>query len=301
MPASPAIHILDLAFIEPEAIAAFLIETQKGPVLVECGPHSVFANLEAALGRHGYRPEDISHVFLSHIHFDHAGAAWALAQRGAVIHVHPAGYKHLLDPSRLYQSASRIYGDQMEKLWGRMEGIAEAQMRAAEPGQAIRAGEWEFIPWFTPGHAVHHIAWQVGTAVFTGDVGGCRIGQGPVVPPCPPPDIDVEAWQDSIRLLRSLDAERFYLTHFGAYADIGPLLDTLEARLLDWAAWMRPHAEQQRPQEELVPLFQAYVAQQLRDAGAQEADLAKYEAANPAFMSVGGLMRYWSRKLSPAG
>lgn len=298
--ATPPIHVLDLEFIEPEAIAAFLVETREGPVLVECGPHSVFHQLEAALGRHGYRPEDVRHVFLSHIHFDHAGAAWALAQQGAIIHVHPAGYKHLLDPSRLYHSASRIYGDQMERLWGRMEGIAEAQMKASEAGRAVQVGEWQFIPWFTPGHAVHHIAWQVGKAVFTGDVGGCRIGSGPAVPPCPPPDIDVEAWQDSIRLLRGLDADTFYLTHFGAYTDIGPLLDGLESRLLDWAGWMRPYAEQQRPAEELVPLFQAYVAQQLREAGAGEADLAKYEAANPAFMSVGGLLRYWGRKQLPA-
>ena len=126
------IHVLDLHFKVESAIASFLVETSEGPILIETGPHSTFEFLKKGLEKHGYQPSDVKHVFLTHIHFDHAGAAWAFAETGAKVYVHPFGYKHLLDPSKLYNSAKRIYGDEMETLWGDMKSIPEDQLFAVE-------------------------------------------------------------------------------------------------------------------------------------------------------------------------
>lgn len=290
------IHTLDLHFQVPGTIASFVIETSEGPVLIETGPHSVFGNLTDGLQRLGYRVGDVKHVLLSHIHFDHAGAAWALAAEGAKVYVHPVGRPHLLDPTRLYESARRIYQGQMEVLWGRMEGIPDQQLLAVDDGERLAIGDTTFTAWHTPGHAKHHIAWQLNTEVFTGDVGGCRIQGGPVVPPCPPPDIHLEHWFASIARLRKLAPSRLYLTHFGPVSDVGPHLDVLERMLRDWANWMKPEWEAGNAPEEIVPRFQAYVSGQLRKAGASDAMLLQYEAANPSWMSVAGLLRYWKQQ-----
>lgn len=290
------IQVFDLHFKTDQTIAAFLVETSAGPILVETGPHSVFEHLREALAEHGYQPEDIQHVFLSHIHFDHAGAAWAFAEQGATVYVHPAGYRHLQDPTKLYQSAKRIYGDEMESLWGDMRIIPEDRLVSVADEQVIQVGEQSLQAWHTPGHASHHIAWQLGEAIFTGDVAGVRIGDGPVVPPCPPPDVFLEAWFDSIQTLRKLAPQALYLTHFGRVEDVGQHLDQLEAILRSWADWMKGPFEAGRDPQEVTPEFQAYVAEQLRDAGLDEAGVAQYEAANPSWMSVAGLMRYWKKR-----
>ncbi|MDX1906953.1 MAG: MBL fold metallo-hydrolase [Bacteroidia bacterium] len=290
------IHTLDLHFQIPHAVAAFVVETSAGPVLVETGPYSTYPHLVQGLKALGYVPGDIRHVLLSHIHFDHAGAAWALAAAGATIYVHPAGYKHLLDPARLYGSAQRIYGDMMETLWGAMKPIPADQLVAPEHGETFYIGDTTFTAWYTPGHAVHHIAWQTDDTLFTGDVGGCKIMDGPVVPPCPPPDIDIEAWVSSLHLMRELAPARLYLTHFGEITTPEPHLTALETRLLDWAAWMKPWFEAGTPAQEIIPVFQQYVYAQLQASGVAADDLAAYEAANPAFMSVAGLLRYWQKK-----
>jgi len=135
-----------------------------------------------------------------------------------------------------------------------------------------------------------------GGAVFTGDVAGVRIHGGPVMPPCPPPDIQVEDWQQSIELLRGIPSKTMYLTHFGPVTDKLAHLDALEQHLLDWAEWMRPYAEQDTPAAEIVPAFQEFVKQNLMAQGVTPDFIQRYEAANPAFMSVAGLLRYWKKK-----
>ena len=290
------IHTIDLEFQISHAIASFVVPTDEGPVVIETGPHSVFPHLEAELQRLGYQVSDVKHVLLSHIHFDHAGAAWAFAKAGARVYVHPVGYKHLLDPSRLYGSAKRIYGDMMEKLWGLMEGIPENQLIAVEDQTELNIGGVDFKAWHTPGHANHHIAWQMGEVVFTGDVAGCKIDQGPVVPPCPPPDINIEKWLHSIQILRNLNPKALYLTHFGQVDDVSQHLDDLETILWDWANWIKPHFEAGKDPQSVTPAFQAYTDQQLYDAGLDEAGVRRYSAANPAWMSVAGLFRYWKKR-----
>lgn len=288
---------LDLRFLgTPETIAAFLYETSDGPVLFECGPHSVFPVLGQELAKHGYAPTDIKALFLTHIHFDHAGAAWALAANGTQIYVHPRGYKHLHDPGRLYASAARIYGDKMEYLWGKMKGISTELLHATEHREVITIGDTVVTALHTPGHAVHHIAWQIGNDIVAGDVAGCKIDDGPVVPPCPPPDIDLEAWEESIEVLRQAKPAALYLTHFGEVTDTEQHLTDLRTILWDWANFIKPYYLNGTDAAEVTPKFAAYARRQLENAGCNEDLIQKYEYANPAWMSVAGLLRYWAQK-----
>ncbi|MEL6730349.1 MAG: MBL fold metallo-hydrolase [Bacteroidota bacterium] len=295
------VHTLDLHFKVESAIASFLVETSEGPVLVETGPHSTFEMLKKGLATHGYTPADIQHVFLTHIHFDHAGGAWAFAETGAKVYVHPFGYKHMLDPTKLYNSAKRIYGDEMESLWGEMHAIPADQLISVEDESEIQVGDHTFKALHTPGHASHHIAWQIGEEIFTGDVAGCRVNLGPVVPPCPPPDIDVEAWERSIQRILSLNPQKLYLTHYGEVTDIQAHFGELSERLQGWKAWMKPYFEAGTSPAEVTPKFQAFAAKELRDAGVPEDEIPMYEAANPAWMSVAGLLRYWKKYLEKQG
>lgn len=298
------ISTIDLFFLEGrETIASFLIETSAGPVLVETGPHSTFPHLERGLAARGYKPEDIKHVFLSHIHLDHAGAAWALAKKGAKIYVHPFGARHLKRPEKLLESARRIYKDDMDRLWGDFEPIEGGQIEEVSQGATYTIGDAVFTAWHTPGHAVHHIAWQLDDKLFTGDVAGVKILDGPVVPPCPPPDINLEDWKDSLELIRKLDIKQLFLTHFGPVEkeQIAAHLDELEKHLDAWANWMKPYWEKGIPAGEVTPLFQEYVRKEMENMGCSEELIELYEHANPSWMSVAGLLRYWKKKAEKAG
>ncbi|MFQ5446397.1 MAG: MBL fold metallo-hydrolase [Saprospiraceae bacterium] len=278
-----------------QTIAAFIVETPAGPVLIETGPHSAFPALEKGLLTAGYSPQDMRHVFLTHIHFDHGGAAWEFARHGATVYVHPLGEWHLAHPEKLYASARQIYKDEMETLWGALNPIPKAQLRAVEHGEIIEVGGTVFRAWHTPGHAVHHIAWQVNDVLFTGDAGGICIGGGVVVPPCPPPDINIGAWMKSIDLIEKLKPSALYLTHFGRVDAVGQHLDALRQILKDWALWMKPYFESGATTAEVTPVFQKYVAAQLMTSGIEGENLARYETANPSWMSVTGLLRFWRK------
>lgn len=290
------VHTLDLNFLNAgEAIAAYVIPTENGAVLVECGPHSTVDRLTDGLAKLGLRPTDIHTLLLTHIHFDHAGAAWWFAQQGTKVYVHPRGYKHLLSPERLYESARMIYRDKMDELWGKMEPISPDQLISVEDGALIDADGVKFKAIYTPGHAVHHIAWQLDEVVFTGDVGGVKIGEGLVVPPCPPPDIHVADWLDSIEAIRKSGAERLYLTHYGPVDEVAEHLELLAACLQKYVDWMRPHALAGTLPEVIVPQFVEFVETDFRAAGMSEELIVSYRAANPAWMSVAGLLRYLTK------
>lgn len=283
------------------AVAAFAVPGTDGVTLVETGPYATLPNLREALRRHGYGLEDVRHVLLTHIHLDHAGAAWALAAAGASIYVHPVGVRHLAQPEKLMASARMIYGADMDRLWGEMRPIPADRLIPVGHGESLVLGGHLFRAWHTPGHASHHIAWQFGKAVFTGDVAGIRIGSHAVVqPPCPPPDIDIPAWEESIACLSSLQPASLFLTHFGEVTDVDEHLEALRAELAAWAAWMRPYFLASAPVAEVIPRFERFVEERLSAAGVEGADRLRYRYANPAWMSVAGLMRFW-KKSAPQG
>lgn len=291
------IQTLDLNFLEnDEAIASYLIESDEGPLLIETGPYSTFPKLELELNKYGYKPEDIKHVFITHIHFDHAGAAWKFAEYGAKVYLHPFGEKHMADPSKLTASAKMIYKDDMDRLWGEMKSIPKELLHPTEHEEVIKIGELEVKSWHTPGHANHHIAWQIGGNLFTGDVAGVKIGEGPVVAPCPPPDINLEKWQKSIDLIRKITPTKLYLTHFGAVTDIESHLIALEKDLYNTANIIKDYLNKELSLPEMEAQFITYVKEHLKAMGLTNSVLKQYDAANPPFMSVAGLVRYWQKK-----
>lgn len=291
------IQILDLNFLETkDAIASFLVKTDLGPILIECGPESTYPALKKAVQNLGYDMHDIKHVLLTHIHFDHAGAAWRLAALGAKIYVHPVGKPHLESPEKLWNSAKLIYGEDMDRLWGEMRPIPENQVIPVNDGEILEFGSTNIKALHTPGHAVHHIAWNYEGNIFTGDVAGVKIDGGPVVPPCPPPDIQIEAWKKSLAILKAENPKALYLTHFGIIDQINPHLDSLSHILDDWACWIKPYFEQDEEQHLVVPKFMAFTQSQLKKEDCSEELLKVYEYANPSWMSVAGLYRYWKLK-----
>lgn len=293
------IHTLDLNFLEnSEAIASYLIETSDGPILIETGPYSTFPILKNELSKIGYKPEDIKHVFITHIHLDHAGSAWKFAEYGAMVYLHPFGERHMADPSKLMASAKMIYKDDMDRLWGDMKSIPTEQLHSTNHEEVIKIGKIEVKSWHTPGHANHHIAWQIEDNLFTGDVAGVKIGEGPVVAPCPPPDIDLEKWQTSIDIIRKISPKKIYLTHFGVVNEIERHLIALEKDLYETAELIKGYIEKEISLQEMEVLFINHVDKSLRALNLTELMLKQYDAANPPFMSVAGLVRYWKKKLN---
>ena len=292
-------HVIDLHFQGfDQVIAAFLIESSDGPVLIETGPYSTFPSLQGGLALHGYHISDIKHVLLSHIHFDHAGATWAFAEEGATIYLHPFGVNHMHDPSRLVASATVIYGDQMDLLWGKMKKIPEENLKPVKHGAKLKIGDQEFVALHTPGHAKHHIAWQWGETIFAGDLAGVKIAGGPVVPPCPPPDINLEDWNKSIDLVLSKKPSSLVLTHFGVEKDPAGHMREMKEILNNWAFWIKVKEESGFTNEEITSQFIDYTSDQLREKEVSEIGIKQYEAANPSWMSVAGLVRYWKKKAS---
>jgi len=290
------VTVLDLQFRGPGTVAAFLVRTSAGPALVETGPESLYADLQAAVEAQGFALEDVRDVFLTHIHLDHGGAAWRLARHGARIHLHPAGAAHLQDPARLMRSARRVYGDALDRLWGRMEPIAADRLVAVEDGGQVRLGDTVLEALHTPGHASHHITWRLGDGLFTGDVGGIRLDSGPVIPPFPPPDVDLEAWLASIVRMRAAAPACLFPTHFGLKEDAAFHFASLEENLHLLAGWMRDQLAAGMEEDALVPPFQAFLRGLLLGHGLSEEDVRHYELADPAYMSVYGLGRYWRAK-----
>ncbi|WP_339923286.1 MBL fold metallo-hydrolase [uncultured Cyclobacterium sp.] len=293
-----SIEIIDLKFQQAEkTIASFLIRGAGKPVLVETGPHSTWGELKSSLDRLDIKPGDLGALLLSHIHFDHAGAAWELAKEGVKIYLHPMGLPHLANPERLWKSAAKIYGDdQMDKLWGPMETIDERLLVPLEDGEMVTIGDLTFTAIHSPGHAIHHIAWKLNDVIFTGDVGGVKINNGPVVPPCPPPDINIEDWKSSVEKILDHHPKKLYLTHFGEITNPQEHLAQLIEVLDEWAMWMKVQFDKGRDLEEITPDFMNYTSQQLNRHGASKDLQSLYEYANPSWMSVSGLMRYWKLK-----
>ena len=291
------IHVLDTRHLgRAGIIAATALESEDGLILFDTGPESTFETVAAQLPERGFSLQDVRHVFLSHIHFDHAGAAWRFAQLGATIYVHPRGAPHLTHPTKLVASATRLYGDDMQRLWGKIDPVPQERVRVLENNDVVRIGQFEIQAIATPGHASHHHIYHWGDSVFGGDVAGVRLGGGPPVPPFVPPELEIEAWLESIAKIRRLNPAKLYLPHFGLVK--GPIsehLDALEERVSRWSIWFRDRLRDGDDEQKLTPAFHEFVANELRSAGATGKELADYEQADPSFMAVSAAIRYWRK------
>lgn len=292
------IHTLDLNFQNiPNSIAAYLIPHRNGGVLVECGPGSTLPVLQDALAGHGLTPGDISDVLVSHIHLDHAGSAGWWARQGARIHVHDFGAQHMIDPSRLLKSATRIYGSQMDALWGEYLPVPEEQVHRLHDNDVIEIEGLVFDVIDTPGHARHHLVYHFEDVCFTGDVGGIRIpmaGQSsPVRIPAVPPEFHLESWRESMERLNQVDFQRIAPTHFGIYNDAKEHIAAVMQGLDDLEAWMEEVFPFDPSPEEARTKFQAWLAGQSTDL--KNENVAAYEAAIPTSMTADGIMRYWRK------
>jgi glyoxylase-like metal-dependent hydrolase (beta-lactamase superfamily II) len=201
------------------------------------------------------------------------------------VYVHERGAPHLANPDRLLESARRLYGDDMDRLWGEFLAVPESQLRILTGGETLFGGEFEVA--YTPGHASHHVSYLHGDTAFVGDVGGVRITTPSLtIPPTPPPDIDLEAWHESIQLVASWGPERLAMTHFGPSEDVGAQLAELGERLDDWAARVR---------EQDVETFIAGIREEIR-GGAEPGTADAYEQAAAPQQLYAGLERYWRKR-----
>jgi glyoxylase-like metal-dependent hydrolase (beta-lactamase superfamily II) len=254
-----------------------------GDLLVDPGPASCLQALLQAL--EGRRPRGL---LLTHVHLDHAGASGSLVRRwpDLEVYVHKRGARHLSDPSRLLRSARRLYGEDLERLWGPVEPVPRRNLRVLAGGEEL-AGGWQVA--HVPGHASHHVAYRHDGTAFVGDVGGVRIPPSRlVIPPTPPPDIDVDAWHRSIELVAAWRPERVAVTHFGAFEDVDAHLEDLARRLDAWAAVARDGGRD---------AFIARVGEEIgRGSGDDLATAAAFAQATPVEQQYAGLERYWRKR-----
>ena len=293
------IHILDTRQLGlPGIVAATALETDDGIALFDTGPESTFDNVIVDLRKAGFQTKDVRHVFLSHIHFDHAGAAWRFAESGSTIYVHPRGAAHLIDPAKLIESATRIFGDNMQRLWGKIAPVPAERVKILEDNEVVRVPPLEIRAIETPGHASHHHVYQWGDNVFGGDIAGVRIGSGPPMPPFVPPELNVEAWRDSIARIRKLNPANLYLPHFGKVGgSISQHLDQLDERVARWPQWFREKIRSGANEEQLRSEFAALEHSEIESVlvTRHSSLVTLYEAADPSYMAVGAAIRYWKK------
>jgi glyoxylase-like metal-dependent hydrolase (beta-lactamase superfamily II) len=271
---------LDLRHLGHErVIGSYLLQTEDGLALQDCGPTTCVPELKVRLAEQGLELADVRHLLLSHIHLDHAGAAGVLVREhpGLQVHVSEIGAPHLVDPSRLERSARRLYGDDFDRLWGELAPV---------PGENVHVVGDETLGLATfpsPGHASHHVCYldREGT-LYAGDAAGVRIRPSEfVLPPTPPPEVDLEAWERTIDELERREPKRLALIHFGVFEDVQRHLEELRRRLREWAQRVRLGATEEQ--------FAAEAAADLAD------DQAAYEQAMPFWQSYAGLRRYWEK------
>ena len=268
-------------------IGAYLIETADGSALFDCGPASALPVLEAGLRERGLDLADVRHLLLSHIHLDHAGAAGAIVREHPHVQVHVSaiGAPHLVDPSRLEASARRLYGDSFDDLWGELVPVPEENVH-------VVGDEVVGLACFpTPGHASHHVCFaHADGTLYAGDAAGVRIAPSRLVlPPTPPPDVDVGAWSATLDELERRAPKQLALVHFGVFDDVGRHLAELRSRLGEWEQIVEDGATQ----DEFVARAHAGLGELDDD------DLQAVERAMPMWQSYAGLKR-WVEKVKPS-
>jgi glyoxylase-like metal-dependent hydrolase (beta-lactamase superfamily II) len=263
-------------------IGSYLLDTDDGPAVFDCGPTTTLETLKAGLDERGVGLGEVRHLLLSHIHLDHSGAAGVIVREHPHVQVHVSaiGAPHLVDPSRLETSARRLYGDSFDRLWGELAPVPEANVHVV--GERVLG--LDCFP--SPGHASHHVCYlDADGTMYAGDAAGVRIAPQPLVlPPTPPPDVDVAAWDATLDEIARREPARLALVHFGVVDDVTRHLESLRERLHAWADLVAGGATQEE--------FEAAVRS---ESGAQD---AAYTQAMPLWQSYAGLKR-WADKLRP--
>jgi glyoxylase-like metal-dependent hydrolase (beta-lactamase superfamily II) len=293
---------VDLDFLGiPEIIATAVIEGPAGVALIDPGPSTTLGNLRSALDRKGISVKDVRQILVTHIHLDHAGAVGTLVREnpGIEVFVHERGARHMIDPAKLLASAERLYGADMDRLWGEFLPVPEGRIRALQGEERITVGGRDLQVAYTPGHASHHVSYfdPASRVAFVGDTAGIRRGSGLcVMPPTPPPDVDLEAWQVSADRILAWDPDTLFLTHFGPFHGARLHFTDLADRLALWSRLVQRLLAD--PALDDGGRLQAFVREAMlelrRKVGEVEAE--KYSRAGRLDYSWQGLARYWTKK-----
>jgi glyoxylase-like metal-dependent hydrolase (beta-lactamase superfamily II) len=281
-------HVIDLGHQGPGVVASYLLETEDGPALFDCGPTTCIPALEAGLGAHDLELTDVRHLLLSHIHLDHAGAAGVLVRKhpGLQVHVSEVGAPHVVDPTRLEASARRLYGDAFDLLWGELAPIPSGNVHVV----GDRVAGLECFP--TTGHAWHHVSYLAADGtLYAGDAVGVRLQGGAfVMPPCPPPEFDLESWEATIQEIERRAPARLALIHFGLFEDVQEHLAALRETLARWSQRVEDGMDEE-----------AFIAAARFDVARVDPDLVDdLQRAGPYWHHFRGIERYWRKKREAA-
>ncbi len=289
----------DMHLGRPHVIATYLLLGDE-PALVDPGPASTLAVLEAGLAAHGVELNDLRALVLTHIHLDHAGATGELVRRypHLRVYVHQRGAPHMAAPEKLIRSAARLYGDQMGRLWGPIVPVPEANITILRGGETLRLGRRALRVFDAPGHASHHLIYldERNGAAFVGDTGGVCIPDRLIPRPAtPPPDIDIEAWLGTLDLLGSLAPRALLITHFGPMYEPATYLADYRATLLRWAEAVRAGLASGADEAAQIQQLRALARSDMgTDVSAQE--VALFEQASSIELNWQGLARYWRKR-----
>lgn len=289
----------DLHLGRPHVIGTYLLRGDE-PALVDPGPASTLDALAAGLAAEGVQLADLRSIVLTHIHLDHAGATGVLVRRfpHLRVYVHRRGAAHLANPSKLIVSATRLYGDAMERLWGEIAPVPEQQITTLDGGEQLGLGQRRLRAFDAPGHASHHLVYldEGSGVVFMGDNGGVCLPGLPVPRPAtPPPDIDIAAWLRTLDTVEALAPQALLLTHFGPTDAPGAYLAGYRAALLRWADIVRAGLHSGADEAEQQAQLRAVARADLGDRAA-DGDVDHYERASSTDLSWQGLARYWRKR-----
>ena len=294
------ISLIDLNFLDrPHAIAAATVEMRGCVAIVDPGPSTCLPTLDRSLQARGIRLTDVTHILLTHIHLDHAGATGTIlrAHPHVRVLVHERGAPHLVDPSRLVASASRLWPNEMERLWGEVLPVPAAQIDVLRGGERIEAGGRTFEVAYTPGHASHHVSYfdAASGIAFVGDTAGMSVDGGYVLAPTPPPDIDLEVWRQSVSRIEAWSPDMLFLTHFGPAGTPRAHLSTVLDHLETMAALVRDSLRAPESDQEQSQRFAEDLRRELR-RHMTDGQVAAYELSAPFHLLWLGLARYWRKR-----
>jgi glyoxylase-like metal-dependent hydrolase (beta-lactamase superfamily II) len=291
---------VDLQFHgRPQVIATGLVQGRDGVAIIDPGPTTCLPTLELGLQASGIRWPDVRQILLTHIHLDHAGATGTIVRDHPHIKVlvHERGARHMADPSRLIESATRIYGDRMEHFWGEFAPVPTSNLVSLTGGETIAAGGRVFDVAYTPGHASHHVSFFDASSgvAYVGDTAGVCINGGYILPPTPPPDIDVELWSSSVDRILAWSPETLMLTHFGPVTTVRTHLATLLENLMTTADIALSLLKEAGTDEERGQAFAEKLRHVLRTR-MTESEVVTYVVAAAYEHLFSGLARYWRKK-----